>query len=442
MSAVSSIVTVARREYLIRVRTRTFVLGTILLVLGVAAIGMLPVIIKALDQTTATTVVVSATEPGLAEKAATSIGAILNTPTGTATPDPAAEPAFTVSVAPGDLAAARQAVVAGDYDAVLAIERTAAGDVAFTYFPNDPSIRGSAGQVRQAASAFAISDRLGRLGVAPTDQAGLFAPPDFGLGWPDPAKTDPVEDTPATIGKGLLSFAMTILIFMMVIMYGNWIAASVVEEKSSRVMEVVLNAVTPFHLLTGKVFGVGAVAFTQFAAVVAAGGLSLLLQGSIGDLVLGTPGAAAGLPQGLTPELLVAFGVFGILGFLLYATLFAAAGSLVSRQEDVGAAVMPLTLMSTAGYMIGVYAALGLLDIHAAWVLGLTLFPFLAPFMMLGRIAVGAAAPWEIVVSLGLLVATLGGALWVAARIYAVGVLLNGSRPGYRAIWRLLREGM
>jgi len=446
MSAVSSIATVARREYLVRVRTRSFVLGTILLVLGVAAIGLLPVIIRTFDDTGTTTVVVSATEAGLADTAATSIEAILNGPTGAATPDPTpgavAGPMFAVIVAPGDLAAARQAVVNGDDDAVLAIERAASGDLSFTYYPDDPSLRGSAAQVRQAASAFAISDRLGRLGVAPSNQAGLFAPTDFILGWPDPAKTDPVEDTPATIGKSLLSFGMTILIFMIVIMYGNWIAASVVEEKSSRVMEVVLNAVSPFRLLAGKVFGVGAVAFTQFAAVVAVGGLSLLLQGSIGDLVLGTPGAAASLPQGLTPELLLAFGVYGLLGFLLYATLFAAAGSLVSRQEDVGAAVMPLTLLSAAGYMIGVYAAMGILDIHATWVLGLTLFPFLAPFMMLGRIAVGAAAPWEVVVSLVLLVAALGLALWVAARIYAVGVLLYGSRPGYRAVWRLLREGM
>ena len=70
--------------------------------------------------------------------------------------------------------------------------------------------------------------------------------------------------------------------------------------------------------------------------------------------------------------------MYGVLGFLLYATLFAAAGSLVSRQEDVSAAVMPLTLLSTAGYIIGVYAATGLIDIQAGWVVGLTMFPFLA----------------------------------------------------------------
>ena len=225
-------------------------------------------------------------------------------------------------------------------------------------------------------------------------------------------------------------------------MYGNWIAMSVVEEKSSRVMEVVLNAATPFQLLAGKVFGVGAVAFTQYAAVVLAGRSSALL--APGHRRRHRPGrrAAADLPQGLTPRLLLAFGVYGVLGFLLYATLFAAAGSLVSRQEDVNAAVMPMTCSRPPATWSASTPRWGCSTSSAGWIVGLTQVPFLSPFMMLGRIAVGAAAPWEIVSSLLLLVGDAGVALWIAARIYAVGVLLYGSRPGVRGVWRLLREGM
>jgi ABC-2 type transport system permease protein len=229
---------------------------------------------------------------------------------------------------------------------------------------------------------------------------------------------------------------------MIIVMYGNWIAMSVVEEKTSRVMEVILNAATPFQLLAGKVFGVGSVAFVQYAAVVAAGVVALLAQGTVASIVLGDGGAGMSLPEGLTPGLLLAFGAYGILGFLLYASLFAAAGSLVSRQEDVNAVVMPLTLISTAGYIVGVYAAMGLVDIRAGWVLVLTLIPFLSPFMMLGRAATGVAQPWEILLSMALLAAAIAVAIWVAARIYTVGVLLYGQRPGARAVWRLLREGM
>ncbi len=333
-------------------------------------------------------------------------------------------------------------MVDGTYGALLSLGRGTSGQLAFTLYTDEPSTGRTATLIRQAATALAIADRLGGLGVTPAEQAALFAPAEFAVTWPDPAKTDPTRDTAAAVGQDILSFGMTILIFMMVVMYGNWIAMSVVEEKSSRVMEVILNAATPLQLLAGKVFGVGAVAFTQYAAVVLAGVVALLLQGTVAELVLGTGGGAVDLPQGLTPGLLLAFGVYGVLGFLLYATLFAAAGSLVSRQEDVSAAVMPLTLLSTAGYIIGVYAATGLIDIQAGWVVSLAMFPFLAPFMMLGRIAIGAALPWEIVLSLVLLVAMLALALWVAARIYAVGVLLYGSRPGARAVWRLMREGM
>jgi ABC-2 type transport system permease protein len=162
----------------------------------------------------------------------------------------------------------------------------------------------------------------------------------------------------------------------------------------------------------------------------------------VASLVLGDPAAASGLPEGLTPALLLAFGTYGVMGFLVYATLYAAAGSLVSRMEDVNSAVMPMTLLSTAGYMIGIYAAMGLLDIKAGWIAVLTQVPFLSPFMMLGRIAVGEATPLEVGLSLALLAVTIAAALWVAARIYSVGVLLYGSRPGAKAVWRLLREGM
>ena len=237
----------------------------------------------------------------------------------------------------------------------------------------------------------------------------------------------------------LLAFGMTLLIFMMIILYGNWVAMSVVEEKSSRVMEVILNAATPFQLLSGKVLGVGAVAFIQYLAILVAGGLALVLQDRVAAVVLGDS-AGVTLPEGLTIALLLLFGVYGVLGFLLYAVLYAAAGSLVSRQEDVNGAVMPMTLISMVGYLIGVYAATGLLDIRAGWVVVLSQIPFISPFMMLSRIAAGEAAGWEVALSIAILLATIPAVLWIAARIYAAGVLLYGQRPSMRAVWRLVRS--
>jgi ABC-2 type transport system permease protein len=440
MSSLTNIVNVASREFSVRVRTRSFAVGTLLLVVGVAIIAFLPVIIRYIDRTGGDKVGVYVNAPDLTSDPAVILTTLLNPPPasgGAAGDEP---PDFTVTRVT-DLAAARVATEAGEYAAVLAIDRAPDGNLTFALYTNQNATGRTAEIVRQASNAIAITDRLAHLGVAPADQAGLYVPADFSVQWPDPARTDPTRDTVATAGRDMLSFGMTILIFMMIIMYGTWIAMSVVEEKSSRVMEVVLNAASPFQLLTGKVLGVGAVAFTQYAAVVIAGGIALLVQGPVAAAILGSAGTSTALPEGLTLGLLLIFGAYGVLGFLMYASLYAAAGSLVSRQEDVNAAIMPMTLVSTGGYIIGVYAAMGLLDIQSGWMTVLSQIPFVSPFMMIGRVATGAAEPWELVLSIGLLLAAIVGALWLASRIYRAGVLLYGQRPGIRAIWQLVRSG-
>ena len=438
MTSIANIATVARREFEVRARTRSFLLGTLLLVIGVLAIALLPVIVRVIDRQDATKVAVVVTAEDLTSDPVATLTQLLNTPTGT-TPDPEAAPDYTVTRLQ-DVDAGRREVIDGRYAALFVIDRAADGELSFTLYSNDTTGR-SATLAWQAANSIAVADRLDRLGIAPGDQAWLFAPAQFGVAWPDPERTEPIGDTAALVGQDILAFGMTILIFMMIVMYGTWIAMSVVEEKSSRVMEVVLNAATPFQLMAGKVLGVGSVAFAQYAAVVLSGGLALLFQDAIAAAVLGEGGGAS-LPEGLSLGMLLAFGLYGVFGFLLYACLFAAAGSLVSRQEDVTTAVMPLTLLSGAGYMIALYASMGTFDIRAGWVILLSLVPFLAPFMMLSRIADGAVQPLEVVLSIVLLIAALGAALWVAARIYRAGVLLYGQRPGVRAVWNLMRSGI
>ena len=440
MNNVANIINVARREFGVRVRTRSFMFGTVLLVLGVAIIAFLPVIIRYLDRSDSERVAVYVAAPELPTDPVVTLTALLN-PTAATEPASADEPPdFAVSKVT-DLAAARDATVRGQYGAVLAIERASGGELHFTLYTNQNSTGSTASLVRQAANAIAISDRLARLGVAPAEQAGVYVPADYQVMWPDPVRTDPTRDTVATVGRDMLAFGMTILIFMIIIMYGTWIAMSVVEEKSSRVMEVVLNAASPFQLLSGKVLGVAAVAFVQYAAVIIAGGAALLVQGPVANAILGSGGTSTELPEGLTIGLLLMFGIYGILGFLMYSALYAAAGSLVSRQEDVNAAIMPMTLISTGGYLIGVYAAMGLLDIQSGWMTVLAQVPLVSPFMMIGRVAAGAAEPWEILLSITLLVVSIIGAIWVAARIYRAGVLLYGQRPGIRTVWRLVRSG-
>ena len=434
---VANIIAVARREYTVRVGKRSFVLGTLALLIGIVAIAFAPIIIKAIDQSAQQKIAVHVAAPGLRTDPVTTISASMNASTG-GVDSGDTKPDYVVSAVP-DLGVARRAVIAGDLAAVLEIDRDPGGELAFTLYTNDNATGRTAGLIRQASTSIAVGDRLDRLGVAPADRGSLFSPASFGVAWPDPARTDPTQGATDLVGRDMLAFGMTVLIFMMIILYGTWIAMSVVEEKSSRVMEVILNAATPFQLLTGKVLGVGAVALTQYAALLATGVVALLAQDAVAGIVLGA-GTATTLPEGLTIPLLLLFGLYGTLGFLVYASLYAAAGSLVSRQEDVNSAVMPLTLVSTGGYLVAVYASVGLLDIRAGWMTVLSQIPFVSPFMMIGRITNGQVTLAEALLSVGLLAACAVGTLWLAARIYRAGVLLYGQRPSVRAIARLVRS--
>jgi len=228
---------------------------------------------------------------------------------------------------------------------------------------------------------------------------------------------------------------------MTVVLYGSWIAMSVVEEKSSRVVEVVLNAATPFQLLTGKVIGVGGLALLQYVFILLAGGLALVLQVPISNALLGESAAGVSVPSGLSVGLLVLVGVFGVLGFLLYSVLFAAAGSLASRQEDVNQVIMPMMLLATAGYLVAIWANIGVIDARSPAVGLMALFPFFSPFMMLSRFANGDVGLLDVALAIGLLSITILGAMWLASRIYAAGVLLYGQRPSIRRVWQVVRTG-
>ena len=204
-------------------------------------------------------------------------------------------------------------------------------------------------------------------------------------------------------------------------------------------MEIILATASPFQLLAGKVLGVSAAAFLQFGAVLVTTTLALLAQRQIAALVFGDA-AGVSLPAGLTPEILASFAAFFVLGFLLYAVLFAAAGSLVSRQEDVSQIVTPLTVLMSAAYFVALYASLGTIDVDAPWVVLLSWVPFMSPYLMLSRLNAATVGPFEVIAAVLLLAATIVVMTWVAARIYAAGVLLYGQKPGLRGMWRALGQ--
>ena len=161
------------------------------------------------------------------------------------------------------------------------------------------------------------------------------------------------------VSRSLTANILVILIFVTVITYGTWVAMSVAEEKSSRVMELMLSAATPLQMLAGKVSGTGAAGLTQYAGILAAG----LAEGSgcrnrSRRSWCPEPRQATRLSlPGLTPGVLAVFVLFFVLGFALYSLVYAAAGSLVSRQEEVQQVITPLTFLSMGGYFAAIFAA-------------------------------------------------------------------------------------
>lgn len=417
---------VARREYLVRVRSRAFVITTALLAIGVVAVTMVPTIFQAIgvdDEAPRIALDVRATDlpsdPAVAIRGAlVAAGGDVGGegPNVTATDDPVE---------------AAQAVREGILDGLLTISRGADGDLAFEYLSNDSPTSLTRLLVTQAAAALAISDRLARSGIAPAQAAELFQPPPFTATSADPEALEDEEYGPAI----LVAYVVVILTFMAIITYGNWVAQSVAEEKSNRVMELLVTAATPRQLLTGKVLGTGAAGLTQYLAMVGAVLLGLFANGPVSALLGIGPGAPFELPS-LEPWMLPALAAFFLLGFVLYSTLYAASGSMVSRIEDVQQAAGPLMFLSIGGYLVS-FTALNAPD--AGWVAVLSLVPFFSPYLMPARMLLTSVPASEILFALALLVVTLVAAIWLAARIYSAGVLMYGQRAGLRNVLRATR---
>ncbi len=419
---------VARREYLVKARTRSFKIATAFLVVAALAVALAPIVIRLVEGNEGAKIGVrsSATLPF---DPASQLGTILNLPSITGS-----SRAFTFTTVP-DEAAARTQVKDGGLSALLLIDRSASGDLAFTIVSKDPLSARTPTLLRAGCQQLAIVDRLERFGLSPEQQAQAFAPPAVTVEPPLP--TDKPSGGLADVTSMLVGQALVIFIFVAIILYGQWVAMSVAEEKSSRVMELVINAATPLELLGGKVIGVGALGLTQYAAAVVSAIVALVFQDRIASAVLGSGGGPVDLGSaGLTFPVIVAFGIFFVLGFLLYAVLYAAAGSLVSRMEDVNSVVGPMTMIGMVGYLVAVYSASGLIPLDAPWVVAFSFVPFVSPYLMLSRVIAGQAGALDVTIATVLLVLTILGALWVAARVYAAGVLTYGQKPGPRALFR------
>jgi len=246
-----------------------------------------------------------------------------------------------------------------------------------------------------------------------------------------------------------VGWVMAFLIYMAVLIYGQYVMLGVIEEKNSRVVEIVVSSVRPFELMMGKVLGIGAMGLTQLAVwgVLVLGGSSML--GTAAALVLdpsmfNLPGGASdeavrqavdvSLPA-LPVSLFLWFVLFFLGGYLLYASLFAAVGSAVEQQQDAQSFVVPLTLP----LIIPIVTLFFMLEApNATFSVVMSMIPFFSPVLMVARLAVADVPFWQVGSSFLLLASTFVGAIWLSGRIYRIGILMYGKKPSLREIGRWL----
>jgi ABC-2 type transport system permease protein len=377
IGTIPAILLVARREIVERVRERSLWVSTGITVIVLAGVLVLP----------------SALGFGGATKGTVAAG------------DPAA------------LAIARQAV-AGQraFDVKLTVDRTPSGTAARQAVKDgDADVAVLAGG-RGLFVAQDADDAVVSAVQAGSQQArGARVPP------PLPVVKQGGADESDRQG---IAFVAVVILYGQLLGYGFWVATGVVEEKSTRVVELLLSAIRPRQLLAGKVIGIGLLGLGQ-----------LLLIGIFGVAI----GAASGQLD-INADVAAAVGVvllWFLLGFALYSCAFAVAGALVPRQEEIQSVTAPLTILILASFFLS-FGALD--DPGSSLARVLSLLPFSAPMVMPVRLIAGNTAAWEVALSIALTLGAAAALISVAARIYGAAVLRTGSRVSLRAVWRATSE--
>lgn len=431
----AKLLAVVKREYLERVRNKWFVIVTIFGPVFFAAIMVLPAYLSVRGMRGARVGdvrIVDATGAGLGERVAARLSAPASLQ-GTA-------PQRTIrvdTVDAGALASAESSLVTAvqskELTGFLVLDPATLEQGAARYLGRNAASVGESEQVEAAVRQALLALRLERAGLGPEDAASITQ---LRVRLATERITDAGRGGSGVAGA-IFGFIIAFLLYMSIILYGQAILRGVLEEKTTRVAEVIVSSVKPDTLLAGKVIGVGAVGLTQYAVWIASG---VLLWGQRGRL-LGAMGVE-GIPSvfafpSIEAPVLVALLLFFLLGYTFYASLFAAVGAMVGSQEEANQAVQPVMMLLVFS-IIFVQPVMtnptGRLAEVMSWL------PFSAPIIMPMRMTATPVPTVEIVGALAGLALACWGAIWISARIYRVGLLMYGKKPSLRELGRWIRQ--
>lgn len=255
-------------------------------------------------------------------------------------------------------------------------------------------------------------------------------------------EVETMESTSSGINY-ILGMLLGMLLYMIIIIYGQMVLTSVVEEKSSRVIDVMVTSCTPFQIMMGKILGIALVAVTQIGiwAVLVIGASKFLIPALFSPEVAATNDMMMQALMGTLGNTAYIAGLFGYLllfilgGFLLYASLYAASGSAVDSVQD-GQQFNTIIMMPIILALIVMMSVFN--DPNSPLAFWFSMIPFTSPIVMIARIPFGIPT-WEVVLSLVLLYATFLFVAWFAAKIYRIGIFMHGKRPTWRELWQWTR---
>ena len=427
----SKIWIIVKSEFLRRVRSKWFIFITLLAPLLLIAFMALPVVVAVLAEDEGSTRIAVVDETGVLlshlEEAETDVFQ------------------FVRPTEPDD--AVRDAVRDGTYDGFLHLPIGLLAEMGeATYYSSAGRGLSLPPRLRSLVGKAVVQQRLAQREVPPD----VLEIVNSDVSLRTVKLTDEGEEADNTIANSIVGYIMGFMIYITVLIYGALVMQSVIEDKSSRVVEVMMASVRPFQLLMGKVLGIGAVGLVQmtlWGAIIV--GLSLG-AGSVLSLFLDP--SAFNLPADASQEVLLAeadialpsisaglfvwFVLFFLGGYLLFASLYAAVGSAVEQQQDAQALMLPLTFL----IILPILFLFSIIENpNAGFSVVLSMIPFFSPILMIVRVAVTEVPFWQVALSYVLLISGFVASIWVSSRIYRVGILMYGKKASLKDMVKWVR---
>ncbi|HEY6307587.1 MAG TPA: ABC transporter permease [Candidatus Angelobacter sp.] len=432
-----NILLIAKREYLERVRSRSFVIMTVLIpvLMATATIGPSFLTMSLMKQGSKHFVIVASRQSvGEAIQQQLSKTQELETKKAAADKDKSMQRSEAVpptqvttdvdtNTSAEERAALTEKVRKKDLDGVIVATDEALAARKLTYITRDVSSFIQTAILQESISEALHRDSLKAKGLSASEIDDVFKRVELDT-------QNAVEGGPGAVDPQvtfIATFIMVMILYMSLLLYGINVMRSVLEEKTSRIMEVMLSVAKPKEMMAGKILGVGSVGLTQFA-----------IWAAVAGLISASSVAAAGVPLKtvLSVKLFAAFTVFFLLGYALYSTLYAAIGAMVNSEQEaqqvqflvlipiIAAIAMAFPVLQNPGSQVAFWGSM---------------IPFTAPIIMFIRIAVQTPHPWEIGLSIGITAATVYGLIVLCGRIYRIGILMYGKKPTLPEIMKWIK---